>query len=64
MLDLVLAGASSLCLPPMPLTTPCAALWLQGADREAARLMESAEFISGPISTERQQLEAALDQNR
>lgn len=36
----------------------------QGADREAARLMEAAEFVSGPISTERQQLEAALDHSR
>ena len=36
----------------------------QSADSEAARQLESAEFISGPISTEEQQMAAALDDNR
>ena len=37
---------------------------MQSADSEAARQLESAEFISGPISTEEQQMAAALDSNR
>lgn len=36
----------------------------QGADKEAMRQLESAEFISGPVSADHQQLEAALDATR
>ena len=44
-----------------PLRTLCT----QGADKDAMRQLESAEFISGPISTmNQQQFDAALDANR
>ncbi|PRW20961.1 OS-9 isoform X3 isoform B [Chlorella sorokiniana] len=36
----------------------------KNADSEAARQLESAEFISGPISTEEQQMAAAMDTSR
>ena len=35
-----------------------------GADRGAAELMESAEFIGGPVMSRQQQLEASIDQTR
>ncbi|KAI7838050.1 hypothetical protein COHA_008133 [Chlorella ohadii] len=36
----------------------------KSADSEVAKQLESAEFISGPVSTEEQQMAAALDANR